>query len=139
MFRIRKDPSCLSIQIVKEVAVLLLPLNSLDEEEVTRISTLDLLEISPEVQCMEVTMEEVVTEVTGEVRMTEDTVVDLLHVETSTVLVLAGLVEVTMEDSEVVPSLPIGTGTLPMMNIFNILNKNIFNVLMLYCFTVIKL
>ena len=88
---------------------------------------------------MEVTMEEVVTEVTGEVRMTEDTVVDLLHVETSTVLVLAGLVEVTMEDSEVVPSLPIGTGTLPMMNIFNILNKNIFNVLMLYCFTVIKL
>ena len=44
MFRIRKDPSCLSIQIVKEVDGLLLPLIRLDGEEVTRISILDLLE-----------------------------------------------------------------------------------------------
>ena len=88
----------------------------------TPTSILDLREISPEVQFMEVeevTME-VVTEVTevGEEVMIEDMVVDLL-VEISMVQVLDDLGEV-MEDSEVDPSLPIVTGMLPMMNIFNI-------------------
>ena len=94
--------------------------NKVDVE--TPTSILDLREISPEVQFMEVeevTME-VVTEVTevGEEVMIEDTVVDLL-VEISMVQVLDDLEEV-MEDSEVDPSLPTVTGMLPMMNIFNI-------------------
>ena len=78
--------------------------NKVDVE--TPTSILDLREISPEVQFMEVeevTME-VVTEVTeaGEEVMIEDTVVDLL-VEISMVQVLDDLEEV-MEDSEVDPS-----------------------------------
>ena len=95
--------------------------NKVDVE--TPTSILDLREISPEVQFMEVeevTME-VVTEVTeaGEEEvMIEDTVVDLL-VEISMVQVLDDLEEV-MEDSEVDPSLPIVTGMLPMTNISNI-------------------
>ena len=94
--------------------------NKVDVE--TPTSILDLREISPEVQFMEVeevTME-VVTEVTevGEEVMIEDTVVDLL-VEISMVQVLDDLGEV-MEDSEVDPSLPIVTGMLPMTNISNI-------------------
>ena len=86
----------------------------------TPTSILDLREISPEVQFMEEVTMEVVTEVTevGEEVMIEDTVVDLL-VEISMVQVLDDLEEV-MEDSEVDPSLPIVTGMLPMMNIFNI-------------------
>ena len=92
--------------------------NKVDVE--TPTSILDLREISPEVQFMEVVTMEVVTEVTevGEEVMIEDTVVDLL-VEISMVQVLDDLGEV-MEDSEVDPSLPIVTGMLPMMNIFNI-------------------
>ena len=97
-----------------------LPQSKVDVE--TPTSILDLREISPEVQFMEVeevTME-VVTEVTevGEEVMIEDTVVDLL-VEISMVQVLDDLEEV-MEDSEVDPSLPTVTGMLPMTNISNI-------------------